>query len=116
MLGGVEDLKTVNDEKKIMQEKQDHTLSKIDIRQNDIIITDNYPINFSVADVYFYGIERKEAAALRDAEKGTIYWLFLNDKLDDEIHDQLSKKGFDCEYVIEDGMIGQETVQIYRLY
>ena len=89
-----------------------------DIKTDDVILTDQVHIDWSLAAYYYPGVET-ELVNLSDVPKldtGRIYWLILNNiKTAEDTLGQIESQGFECETIAEKGKVGTFTVNIYKL-
>ena len=89
-----------------------------DIKTDDVILTDQVHIDWSLAAYYYPGVET-ELVNLSDVPKldtGRIYWLILNNiKKAEDTLGQIESQGFECETIAEKGKVGTFTVNIYKL-
>lgn len=100
------------------------TQPKLD--KTDYIYTNILQFNGSVADVYYpetpHGLlgytERggtSEKEAFLDLDKGTDYWLFLENPISVEVSENLDDQNLTAQLVVDMGFIGTGNVWIYKI-
>ncbi len=67
---------------------------------------------------YYYPEARRQRvklSVLPELEKGTCYWLILEEELAPEVYRQFDEQGFSCRTFMEQGHLGTVPVTIYRI-
>ena len=100
----------------VLQETLAVTVSKIALV--DIILTNSGDIEWNVAKYYYPDntTQLVDMTKLNDLEEGMRYWLAVTD-IDDmgSVYESLKRQGFSCEQVVENGILGDVEVEIYRV-
>lgn len=85
----------------------------------DVILTDLLQIDWTVADYYYPGIPRQlvtfEADQIPEPVPAVTYWLVLGDGQAQKNVSLLEDRGYFCDEIIKDGILGTSAVCIYRL-
>lgn len=87
------------------------------IQEEDQILTDWDHINWTIADVYYPGVEHQmlTEATYEELDKSLTYWAILMADMNEEMKTVFNDKGFLCECVVDRGNMGLRTVWIYRI-
>lgn len=105
-------------EKQINETLQKTLNVTTEISTEDIIFVDQKYINWVVMHYYYPGINIQgiELDAFPELDEGTCYYLFLSEKQDGTAaFRKLNMQGFSYTQIIEEGNLGTQTVNVYRL-
>lgn len=84
---------------------------------NDIIYTDSIHILWTIGETYYPGITSKSIAEVELVENSdTVYWIFLTNSNEQIISENFPSDKFLVEKVIGNGILGTNTVQVYKVY
>lgn len=84
----------------------------------DIILTNSGDIEWNVAKYYYPNTVTRlvDLTELNDLDQEVRYWLAVTD-IDDmgSVYESLERQGFSCEQVVENGILGDVEIEIYRV-
>ncbi len=88
------------------------------MNKDDIILTNHYHINWTIARYYYPGKKSQlvELNKLPELKSNTSYWLIVSGKQKmDKAFRQIQEQGFSWKLIVEDGNLGTHRVWIYKL-
>lgn len=113
-------LKIYSDERHMNNQlKETLEVTSDKIKDNDIILTNNTHINWTIAKYYYPGIEtmKIDSSDLPLLNPAVSYW-FIADRTKEDtnsICEQIELQGFVCDQVVVDGNLGTNPVDIYLI-
>jgi len=107
-------------DEKNMNEKLSRTLEVTvdEMGQNDVILTDNSHIAWTIADYYYPEKTNKQIDLLDfpELEKGINYWLIIESWNNmDELYGMFQEEGYFYKTIIKDGNLGGHKVSVYYM-